>query len=178
MDHFWEFDRPEPYYWSKALREKNIFNFLGPFKKRWHHCHCSSYVTFVPFAHLHLQISDTDHWLLTPRLSFDWRTWLEVGRLPSFLLARHSLHSRVLLPAAAIKKRPIYLGRFRWLTHPNYFASGMFILDRFTLGFFCCCFSLRSNRYFCRREEKKKKKKVPPSCILGNIPTLGHSQHV
>lgn len=175
MDHFWGFDRPEPYYWSKALRE-----FFRTFKKRWHHCHCSPYATFVPFAHLHLQISDTDHWLLTPCLSFDWRTWLKVGCLPSFLLARHSLHSRVLLPAAAINKRPIYLGQFRWLTHPNYFASRMFILDRFTLFlFFCFVFVYAQiDTSAGERKKKEKKKKVPPSCILVNIPTLGHSQHV
>lgn len=29
----WGFDRPEPYYWSKAVREKNILNFLGPLKR-------------------------------------------------------------------------------------------------------------------------------------------------
>lgn len=113
----------------------------------------------MPFAHLHLQISDTDNWLLTPRLSFDWRTWLKVGCLPSFLLARHSLHSRVLLPAAAINKRPIYLGQFRWLTHPNYFASGMFILDRFTLGFFLFLFLFMLKSILLRERGKKKRKK-------------------
>lgn len=52
---------------------------------------------------------------------------------PPHLTRPDRLLSHVLLPAAAINKRPIYLGQFCWLTHPNYFAGGMFILDRFTL---------------------------------------------
>lgn len=30
---------------------------------------------------------------------------------------------------------PIYRGEFRWLTYPNYFAAGMFIMSRCTLAY-------------------------------------------
>lgn len=99
------------------------------------------------------------------------------GSLPLSLLL-----SRVLLAAAAINKRPIYLGQFCWLTHPNYFASGMFILDHFTLGVFMLQSILlqdgKKRRGIERDKGREKKKRgvggvLPLSCMSVSAPIFG-----